>query len=84
VPAPQPEEIYKRTREEGKRRLSRPILELGATAIVGGFDVAFGVAALVLTEAALSESASEGVARLSGAIALVSASSSSSSGAPSS
>ena len=46
VPAPEPQEIYERTRDEGRRRLSRPLLELAATAIVGGFDVAFGVAAL--------------------------------------
>jgi hypothetical protein len=38
--APQPDEIYERTRDEGRRRLSRPILELAATALVGGFDVA--------------------------------------------
>ena len=69
MPAPQPEEIYKRTRAEGKRRLSRPILELAATALVGGFDVAFGVAALVLTEAAFDESTGAGVARVAGAIA---------------
>ena len=41
--APEPEEIYARAREEGRRRLSRPVLELSATALVGGFDVAFGV-----------------------------------------
>jgi hypothetical protein len=46
VPAPQPDEVYQRTRKEGQRRLSRPMLELAATALVGGFDVAFGVAAL--------------------------------------
>jgi formate/nitrite transporter FocA (FNT family) len=69
VPAPQPDEIFKRTRAEGKRRLSRPLLELAATAVVGGFDVAFGVAALVLTEAAFGESTGAGVARVAGAIA---------------
>ena len=48
--APEPEEIYERTQEEGKRRLSRPPLELAATALVGGFDVAFGVAAFALAK----------------------------------
>src|SRR5881409_3356539 len=51
--APSPEEIYKRTREEGRRRLSRPLLELAATALVGGFDIAFGVAALGLASGAV-------------------------------
>src|SRR5215213_10168088 len=67
--AREPEEIYERTREEGKRRLSRPVLELAATATVGGFDVAFGIAALALTEAAVAEQSSPGVSRLAGAIA---------------
>jgi formate/nitrite transporter FocA (FNT family) len=69
VPAPQPDEIYERTREEGKRRLARPVLELSATALVGGFDVAFGVAALALTEATIAGSSSADVATLAGAIA---------------
>src|SRR5919201_856656 len=46
--APEPDQIYRATREEGRRRLSRPIPELGATALVGGFDVAFGIAAYAL------------------------------------
>ena len=41
--APEPAEIYERTRTEGRRRLSRPLLELAATALVGGFDIAFGL-----------------------------------------
>ena len=51
--APQPEEIYERTREEGRRRLSRPVLELAATALVGGFDIAFGVALYGIAAAAV-------------------------------
>jgi len=43
VVAPQPEQIYARTREEGKRRLSRPVLELAATAVIGRLDVALGM-----------------------------------------
>jgi formate/nitrite transporter FocA (FNT family) len=69
VAAPEPQEIYERTREEGRRRLSRPLLELAATALVGGFDVAFGVAALGLTEAALEPRAGADAAHLAGAIA---------------
>jgi formate-nitrite transporter family protein len=44
--APSPEEIYRRTEEEGERRLSRPLLELVATAFVAGADVVFGILAL--------------------------------------
>jgi formate-nitrite transporter family protein len=46
--AREPEQIYEATREEGRRRLSRPVPELAATALVGGFDVAFGVVAYAL------------------------------------
>src|SRR5207237_3531686 len=49
----EPEQIYEQTRREGRRRLSRPILELAATALVGGFDVAFGVAAYTLVAAGI-------------------------------
>jgi formate-nitrite transporter family protein len=48
VSAREPDEIYEETRKEGQRRLSRPPLELAATAVVGGFDVAVGVIAYVL------------------------------------
>jgi formate/nitrite transporter FocA (FNT family) len=46
VGVPDPSEIYKRTEEEGRRRLSRPPLELAATAFVAGLDVVFGIVAL--------------------------------------
>ena len=36
--APEPAQIYERTRTEGRRRLSRPLLELAATGLVGGFE----------------------------------------------
>ena len=67
--APQPEEIYARTREEGRRRLSRPLLELAATALVGGFDVAFGVVAYALTAGAIASRSSSALAALVGAFA---------------
>src|SRR3954451_17828697 len=41
-----PEELYAHVEEEGRRRLSRPLVELAATALVDGFDVVFGIAAL--------------------------------------
>ncbi len=48
MPAREPERIYEETKKEGERRLARPPLELAATALVGGFDVAIGVAAFAL------------------------------------
>jgi formate-nitrite transporter family protein len=68
VAAPQPEEIYERTRKEGKRRLSRPVLELGATALVGGFDVAFGIAVYGLTVAAVVPRVGVNAAHVIGAV----------------
>jgi formate-nitrite transporter family protein len=65
----QASEIYDRARAEGRRRLSRPLLELAATALVGGFDVAFGVVAFALTAGAVSGSARPEVAHLAGALA---------------
>src|SRR3978361_2565982 len=40
---PEPEEIYERTKEEGRQRLDRPFLEELTTAIAAGFDIAVGV-----------------------------------------
>lgn len=68
MPTPQPEEIYKRTREEGKRRLARPVLELGATALVGGLDVAIGVAVFLLASAELEPAIGLNAAHFVGAI----------------
>jgi formate/nitrite transporter FocA (FNT family) len=67
--APEPHEIYRRTQQEGERRLSRPPLELVATAFVAGIDVAFGIAALGIVHAYLVEPFGEGVATIGGSIA---------------
>jgi formate-nitrite transporter family protein len=53
VTAPEPEEIYERTRREGARRLDRPPLELVSTALAAGFDIIAGVVALALLESQL-------------------------------
>ena len=50
---PQPEDIYRRTREEGARRLERPALEMLSTALAAGFDVVAGLVALGLVGAQL-------------------------------
>jgi formate-nitrite transporter family protein len=53
--APGPEEIYELTREEGQRRLQRPVPEIVATAAAAGFDIVAGVTALALVAALLSD-----------------------------
>jgi len=50
---PQPEDIYERTREEGARRLQRPLPEVVSTALAAGFDIVAGVTALVLVSSQL-------------------------------
>jgi formate-nitrite transporter family protein len=45
---PQPEDIYRRTKEEGERRLTRPVTEEISTALAAGFDIVAGVIALAL------------------------------------
>src|SRR4051794_30742006 len=67
--APEPEEIYERTREEGARRLERPILEVISTALAAGFDIIAGVVALVLVEAQLEHVMGTHAAHFVGSIA---------------
>jgi len=45
---PEPETIYERTKEEGKRRLTRPIAEEMSTALAAGFDIVAGIIILAL------------------------------------
>src|SRR4051794_26613903 len=52
--APEPDEMFARTREEGERRLRRSRLELTTTSLVAGFDVVFGVIALASATAAMA------------------------------
>jgi formate/nitrite transporter FocA (FNT family) len=51
--APEPEEIYERTREEGARRLERPFLEMVSTSLAAGFDIIAGIVVLTLLESQL-------------------------------
>jgi formate-nitrite transporter family protein len=71
VPAREPDQIYEKTKEEGERRLSRPPLELAATALVGGFDVAIGVTAYALAARTIDGPASELVAAIAFGIGFV-------------
>jgi formate-nitrite transporter family protein len=52
--APEPHEMFARTREEGERRLTRSALELVTTSLVAGFDIVFGVIALAAATAAMT------------------------------
>ena len=66
--APEPHEIFKRTRDEGRRRLERSRLELVSTALVAGFDVVFGVIALVTISAAMTPHFGPEAAHAAGAL----------------
>jgi len=67
--APQPEEIFERTKEEGERRLRRPTSELVSTALAAGFDIVSGIVLLALVSAALTRRFGENPAHLAGSIA---------------
>jgi formate/nitrite transporter FocA (FNT family) len=67
--APEPEEIFRRTREEGKRRLDRPLLELGSTAFVAGVDVVFGIIGLATASSLVAHRAGTEAGHLAGSIA---------------
>jgi formate/nitrite transporter FocA (FNT family) len=45
---PEPETIYERTKEEGRRRLSRPFAEEASTALAAGFDIVVGIVVMGL------------------------------------
>jgi formate/nitrite transporter FocA (FNT family) len=51
---PQPEDIYRRTKAEGARRLDRPLLEMISTALAAGFDIVAGVVAFGIVDASLA------------------------------
>jgi formate-nitrite transporter family protein len=65
----EPEELYKRTAEEGERRLQRSFLELAATSLVAGTDIVFGVVALGITSHLVGERGGPALGDLAGAIA---------------
>jgi formate/nitrite transporter FocA (FNT family) len=69
VSAPNPDEIYERTKEEGERRLSRPPLELVSTAFVAGADVVLGIIALGTATALVEPRGGPELAHLAGSLA---------------
>jgi formate-nitrite transporter family protein len=66
---PQPEDIYKRTKEEGERRLNRPLVEEVSTALAAGFDISAGVLALALVETQLAHWMGRDAAHVFGSVA---------------
>ncbi len=67
--APEPHEMYARTREEGERRLERSKLELVSTSLFAGFDVVFGVVALAAATAAMAPHFGPSAAHFFGSLA---------------
>jgi formate/nitrite transporter FocA (FNT family) len=65
---PEPETIYLRTKEEGRRRLSRPVLEEMSTAVAAGFDVVVGVTVLALLTSRTEHHFGKGFAHVVGAL----------------
>jgi formate-nitrite transporter family protein len=66
---PQPEDIYRLTKEEGERRLERPLLELVSTALAAGFDIVAGVVALGLVATQVAPWVGKGPAHVFGSLA---------------
>jgi formate/nitrite transporter FocA (FNT family) len=66
--APQPEEIYELTREEGRHRLGRPFLEMASTALAAGLDIVIGITVLVLLESQLEHNFGTHAAHVFGSI----------------
>jgi formate/nitrite transporter FocA (FNT family) len=67
--APEPDDIYREMREEGRNRLERSRLELAASSLVAGFDIVFGVIALGAASAAVTPHFGKQAGHLAGALA---------------
>jgi formate-nitrite transporter family protein len=68
VGAPEPEEIFERTREEGERRLERPFIEMASTSLAAGFDILAGVVVLCLLDSQLQHILGKDAAHVFGSI----------------
>ncbi|MEX2626168.1 MAG: formate/nitrite transporter family protein [Ilumatobacteraceae bacterium] len=67
--APNPDQIYERAKEEGRRRLGMSMQDLVATGFIAGFTIVFGVVGLGVVEALVEPTAGPGIARVAGALA---------------
>jgi len=66
--APDPHEMFARTRHEGARRLRRSRLELTTTSLVAGFDIVFGVIALATVTALMTPALGPSAAHMIGSL----------------
>src|SRR5581483_176898 len=66
--APEPEEIFEKTRREGERRLERPLLEVISTALAAGFDIAAGVILIAVLASPLEHHFGKEAASVAGAL----------------
>ena len=66
--APEPQEMFARTRDEGRRRLSRSRLELTTTSLVAGFDIVFGVIAIATVTALMTPKLGPSAAHMVGSL----------------
>ncbi len=67
--APSPADVYGRAVEEGRRRLSMPLLEQVTTGFIAGVTIVFGLVALGAVEGFIAPEAGDGPARVAGALA---------------
>jgi formate-nitrite transporter family protein len=63
-----PGEIWKKSEQEGERRLSRSLPGLLATGLVGGLDVMLGIVALTVTTGAMEVAMPEATAHVVGSL----------------
>lgn len=66
--APDPHEMFARTRDEGQRRLTRSKLDLTTTSLVAGFDIVFGVIAIATVTALLTPRLGPSAAHMVGSL----------------
>jgi formate-nitrite transporter family protein len=68
VGAPEPEEIFEKSRAEGERRLQRPLVEVVSTALAAGFDIAAGVILIAVLSSPLEQHFGKDAASVAGAL----------------
>jgi formate/nitrite transporter FocA (FNT family) len=66
--APDPHEMFARTRDEGQRRLTRSKLDLTTTSLVAGFDIVFGVIAIATVTALMTPRLGPSAAHMIGSL----------------
>ena len=67
--APSPDTIYRRSQEEGERRLSETTLKQASTGFIAGVTIVFGIVALGIVRALVEPAFGAGPAEVAGALA---------------